>query len=164
MLKWLNLKWLCFGIRTPDYIIYIVCCPGFAWHDNNWEDIWHVFRMVLHKSGTAGVWIHNNLLSGLLVRLRPQFPPFAHWVNTILNTCMCLLFIESMIFASCKVLLLISSGIRVTKHTALPTFSSYVTSHLQQGPADIVWQRVIDESARHYLELFPDISSSEEYQ
>ena len=69
-----------------------------------------------------------------------------------------------MIFASCKVLLLISSGIRVTKHTALPTFSSYVTSHLQQGPADIVWQRVIDESARHYLELFPDISSSEEYQ
>ena len=75
MLKWLNLKWLCFGIRTPDYSIYIVCCPGFARHDNNWEDIWHGFRMVLYKSGTAGVWIHNNLLSGLLVRLRPPISP-----------------------------------------------------------------------------------------
>ena len=29
---------------------------------------------------------------------------------------------------------------------------------------DLIWQRVVDETARHYLALYPDISSSPEYQ
>ena len=46
----------------------------------------------------------------------------------------------------------------------LPKFSKYVEDRIRTKDTDLIWQRAIDESARHYLGLYPCISSSDEYQ